>query len=629
MFTDLEGYTSLAHANESGALALLEEQDAIVRPLLVAHHGRKIKSMGDGLLLEFPNARDAVECAVGLQRSAHDHNARTGAERLRIRIGIHLGDVEEQGADILGDAVNVASRIEPLAEAGGVCFSTQVFDQVHNKVPYQIERLGPRSLKGVPEPVQVFRVVLPWSSRRGSAPSASAEIPRLAVLPLLNISPDPNDAFFADGLTEELITELSQLKGLQVIARTSVASYRASPKTIQQVGDELGVNWVIEGSVRKAGNSLRITAQLIDVATQGHAWASTYDRRLDDVFAVQSEVAKHIAETLQIKLGASEHRRLEQSPLLIPESYLAYLKGRTLLSSRWSEENLRGAKREFERALSTDPNNARAHSGLADAIRFLGWNRYEGPKADWERASRAEALRAIELDPELAEAHCTLGIIRWDEFDYKEAEAELRRALALNPSYALAHEIYSALLQDDARADEAVRELGLAEKLDPHSLHILSARVRLFVYLRRLEEAESIVQRIAELAPDSPDHHQAIGFCWIGRSDYSRALEEFQRTRVPSRLPFLVASMYALLGERDKARELLDEAQRKNTGAAVPTGRAQVLALLGDFDEAFRVLFQAVEDRSIALQELRLDPLFEPLRRDPRFRQLLEKVNLA
>jgi adenylate cyclase len=331
MFTDMVGFTARAQADEAAALGLRQEQEELIRPVLASHQGHEVKSTGDGLLVEFGSALKAIECAIGIQRRLHERNAKGGATRIDLRIGIHLGDVEQHGGDIFGDAVNIASRIEAIAEPGGICLSSAVYEQVRNKIPDTLVKLPPRSMKGVQRPMDLYRVVLPWTVREPL--SASPGPARLAVLPFSNISPDPSDEYFADGLTEELITVLSQLKELRVIARTSVMPYKSTSKGIAQIGAELGVATVLEGSVRKAGDQLRITVQLIDVATQEHTWANTFDRKLDKIFAVQSEIAKLIAKQLKVNVRAAEQARLEARPPIRPDSYLAYLKGRSLMRS--------------------------------------------------------------------------------------------------------------------------------------------------------------------------------------------------------------------------------------------------------------------------------------------------------
>jgi TolB-like protein/tetratricopeptide (TPR) repeat protein len=629
MFTDIAGYTPLAQKDEKAALQLLREQQSLVGPVIGAHRGRQVKSMGDGLLIEFPNALDAVECGVDLQRHVHERNALPGLPQLRLRVGIHLGDVQEVGADIFGDAVNIASRIEPLADPGGVCLSEPVFVQVRNKVPYQLENLGSKTLKGVEEPVAVYRVALPWMVER--PPTQTSPLPRIAVLPFVNISPDPKDEYFADGLTEELITVLSQFQGLQVIARTSVTPYKSTSKPLTQIGAELGVATVLGGSVRKAGNQLRITAQLINVSSQGHLWANTYDRKLDDIFAVQTEVAERIADVLRVKIGKTEEELLGARPTTHPDSYLAYLQGRTLLNAGWSEENFRAAKKQFELAATIDPKNARAFSGLADATTYLGWGGYITSREEWLPASRAYAAHAVELDQNLAEGHCSLGMILWDDWDFTGAERELKRALALNPSYAAAHHSYGGLLFDEGRVDEGSRELELSVVLDPQSRRSLQYYAIQLCVLSQPETARPIIERIRTLAPESADYHYSLGIYYDARSDLPSALREFERAiRLdPEANQVPVAWVRALMGEREAARQILESEKRRTGRPPSRWSLAAVYALIGDFDEAYRILFKAAEEHDLPLQRIRNDPRFEPLRRDPRFAELLKKMNLA
>ena len=630
VFTDVAGYSSLSQADEQAAIGLLREQDRLVRPLLEIHRGRLVKSIGDGLLLEFPNALDAVSYAVDLQRHIRERNARKPPPELRVRIGIHLGDVEEAGPDILGDAVNIASRIEPLAEPGGVCISEPVFVQVRNKVPYQLESLGPKNLKGIHEATHVYRVALPWTTEEPA--TQASPFPRIAVLPFANISPDPKDEYFADGLTEELITVLSQLRELQVIARTSVIPYKSVSKPLAQIGAELGVASVLEGSVRKSGDQLRITAQLIDVSSQGHLWASTYDRKFEDIFTVQTEVAEQIAAVLKIKVGRAEEELLEARPTVHPDSYQAYLRGRALLTSRWSEETFYAAKKQFELAASLDPKNARAFSGLADAVTALGWGDYIASREEWLPASRAYAAHAVELDPNLAEGHCSLGMILWDDWDFVGAERELKRALTLNPSYAYAHHNYAAVLLDEGRVEEAIHELELSVGLDPQSLRTLGYSATHLSALGRPSAAEPIIERIQTLAPDSSDYHFELAWYYYGQSDFHSSLRECERgieldPKESDRVA--VAWLRALMGEREAAREILEAEKHKTGRQPAPWTFAMGYAFLGDLDEAYRIMFKAADEHDLAFQIIRNDPHLEPLRRDSRFVQLLKKMNLA
>ena len=330
MFTDMVGYTALGQRNESLSLALVEEQRKLIRPILARHNGREIKTIGDAFLVEFLSALDAVRCAYDIQRAVREFNISLPEERrVHLRVGVHLGDVVESGGDISGDAVNVASRIEPLAEDGGVCVTRQVYDHVQNKLELKLVSLGVKPLKNVSMPIEVYKMMMPWSVET-SAPSNQPDKKRIAVLPFANMSPDPNDQYFADGITEEIISIVSGISGLSVISRTSVMGYKGTTKKLGEIGRELDVGSILEGSFRKAGNRIRITTQLIDVVGDKHLWAQNYDKNLDDIFAVQSEIAEKVAGELKIRLVESEKRTLEKKPTENIEAYSNFLRGREL-----------------------------------------------------------------------------------------------------------------------------------------------------------------------------------------------------------------------------------------------------------------------------------------------------------
>lgn len=629
MFTDMVGFTVSAQANEAAALKLLRAQEKLVRSVLADHGGQEIKSTGDGFLVEFGSALRATECAIDIQRRVHERNAKSPAGRIELRIGIHLGDIERRRGDIFGDAVNVASRIGPCAAPGEVCISGPVFDQVRNKIPNPLEKLEPRGLKGLQIAVDIYRVVLPWNV----SPTPPAAGPsRIAVLPLANISPDPRDEYFADGLTEELIGALSKVRGLRVIARTSVGQYKSTSKTVSQIAAELGVASVLEGSVRIAGRRLRITLQLIDPATQAHVWANTYDRELDDVFAVQTDIAKQVADALKVEIQREEDARLGARPTVRTDSYLAYLKGRTLLHGR-SEEALRRAKEEFELAVSLDATNAAALSGLSDVIRLTGAIRRKSPLADWDEASRALAERAVALDPSLAEAHTSLGYSLWADYDYTGAETEFRLATSLSPSYPSAHLWYAELLIDQCRYDEALPQLSLAEEADPRSSIILAAHAFLFILLGRLNEARGRLDKLGEVEGRGLLYCDSWADYWIAEADYPQALRELERLAEldPGNPDSIVRAgmCYARMGQTQRARECLKELEGMSPGRRPDSGIAGVYACLDELDPCFVWLERgAFENYDLNVGIWRASPLFEHVRGDPRFEKLLRRMHL-
>jgi adenylate cyclase len=600
--------------------------------MIGSYGGRLVKSTGDGFLAEFPSALQAVECAIAVQERLRSRNALPGIRPIELRIGIHLGDVEQRGADIFGDAVNLAARVQTAADASGIAISQQVLDQVHNKLARSFEKLGPTALKGIQAPVDLYRVALEEPrAARGVAP-AEDDSNRIAVLPFSNISPDPKDTYFSDGLTEEVISVLSQLRSLRVIARSSVEPYKSSPKPIPQVARELGVRWILEGSVRKAGNRLRITTQLIDAPSQEHRWAETYDRELNDVFEVQSEMAKRVAGALEIQLISRETSRLDRRTPPKPESYLEYLQGRAVLRGV-EEANLRSALQHFERAIELDERNAAAHAGLADVHLILGGIYHHLPKEEWRKRSRAHALRAVELDPDLAEAHTSLGMNLQSEDDFARAEEEFRKAIALNPSLAWARVFYADLLADMGKKDAALEEIALARQLDPNSAIIAGEQTTLLVAVGRFDEARKSLQTLGEL-----DSH---GILFTDRqADFALATGDIAGFRasveridglLPGR-PEIVsarAMVEALEGRADRAREMLREAESLPETERPDGGIAGAYAMLGDLDACFRWLEIARVSGRVAARYWRYDPRIAHVRADPRFGELLRRMNLA
>jgi len=637
MFTDLVGYTASAQANEAAALARVQEQTSVLRPLFAAFGGREIKSTGDGFLVEFESALKATECAVQIQRQMQDRNSKPRTSQILLRIGIHVGDVEEAEGDILGDAVNIAARILPLSDPGGVCLSEQTALHVRNQLPVQLERLAPRRLKGVREPFVAYRVVLP--SARREPPVELSALPRLAVLPLANISPDSKDEYFADGLTEELISVLSKIRGLRVIARTSVAQYKGTTKPVAEIGTELGVTSVLEGSVRKAGDQLRISVQLIDVRTEEHRWAESYDRKLENIFAIQAEVAEQTAGALKLEMLGSDRNAVRERPTANIAAYDLYLRG-IQASRRFSpgvaQHMLSGrdATEYFEGAIRQDPRFSAAHSSLANHLLAVGGVTQAGRVAFLK--ARQHVDRALEIDPYSSEAHTARGnLLMQVDFDWPGAEAELRQALDLNPNNSAAHFWYRSLLTVLQRYSEAKDQLDAGFELDP--LWFLAKRqgVTLYALSGDWDEAVRLAEGLVENVRGDPSNELeslsllAWIYAYVGRPlDAERVDRQSRRPSDPdSRLAHAV--FRAWLGKRRGVSESLAAWERKvKTEYWSPMPVVQAYAQLGRIEDALSRLEQDIRNGDSYLWAHYQLPYFDPIRDHPRFVAALEHFHL-
>jgi adenylate cyclase len=630
MYTDMVGYTALGQRDESLSLAIVEAQQKVLGPVLARHSGRVVKTMGDAFLVEFTNALEAARCAYDVQRSVREFNLALSSEkRIHLRVGIHLGDVVEKEGDIFGDAVNVASRIEPLAVDGGVCITQQVYDQVKNKLDVPLVSKGKMNLKNVSEPVEVYRMVMPWE-KEGEGVSRADEH-RIAVLPFVNFSPDPDDEFFADGMTEEIISTVSGISDLSVISRTSVMGYKGTTKRVREIGRELEVGSVLEGSFRKAGNRIRVTTQLIDVAGDKHLWAQSYDRELDDIFKVQDDIAGKIAGALRVRFATAQGPVRKRTESI--EAYTLYLKGRSLWNKRDKEGVLESLKL-FQEAVKIDPDYARAYSGLADAYYIAASNGFM-ERTDGLAKSKEAVTKALELDDALAEAHASLGINLHGDLRYEEALRELRRAIELNPSYASAHHWYSLCLSAMGRIKEGDEEMEKARELDPLSQVITLNVGATNLVNGRLDEAFAIYDKLIENDPTYANAYwaRALYFMYKGMKERALADVEASNKLTPDEEDVNkigLAFLYAWFGEREKALPLIEELIPKVGKSSVPElGIASCYAVLGDTDEFFKWVDKAIAAKRIDLGSLRApNPFYDKMREDPRFPEIFKKLGL-
>ncbi len=451
----------------------------------------------------------------------------------------------------------------------------------------------------------------------------------LAVLPFANLSGDPGQEYFSDGLTEEMITQLSRLQPqrLGVIARTSAMQYKAMGKNAEQIGRELGVDYILEGSFRREGRRVRISAQLVQTRDQTHLWAENYDRDLRDALGLQNEVARNIANAIRLELNAEEQHRLARSAVVDPEAYEAYLKGRYFWNKR-TQEGLRKSKEYFQRAISIDPQYGQAYAGLADAYALLGAG--EGiSRAETMARAREAAIKALELDETLAEAHTSLAFVRMHyDWDWTGAEKEFQRAINLNPGYATAHHWYAYCLNAMGRTDEALQKIRRAEESDPVSVIIKTDVAEILHFARRFDEAIEQARKALEMDPNFVLAHRALSWAFVQKGRYAEAITELQEglRLEPGRADLLayLAYAYAKAGQVGEARRILARLKHDEPYFEL----VAAYAVLGDKDTAFAMLEKTFEQRSGVALFLRTAPEYDPLRSDPRFSNFLQRINL-
>ena len=527
---DVAGYSRLMGADEEGTLERLRaHRRELIDPKIAEHQGRIVKTTGDGVLVEFASPVKAVRCAVEVQHGMVDRNADVPREqRIEFRIGINLGDVVVEDGDIYGDGVNVAARLENIAEPGAVYISRAVRDFVNDQTEVTLEDLGEKPLKNIAKPVRVFRIAAPDQATVGSkeaAPPAVPHKPSIAVLPFTNMSGDAEQEYFSDGMTEDLITDLSKVSGLFVIARNSSFVYKGQSVKVQEIGRDLGVRFVLEGSIRKAGNRVRITAQLIDAGSGGHIWAERFDRELTDIFATQDEVVEKIVAALAVNLTQGEAQRLRRRGTASVEAYETWLRARELLS-RSRREAIVQAKAMYRRAIEIDPNFAAPHAGLSLAT-------ISEYVSDWavdpeEALDEAErwARRALELDDQEPVSHMALGNLMLWRRNHDGALAEFGRMITLDPNFAQGHSATGLALMYAGRSADALEAFAIAKRLDPHSPSIVLHFVaQAHFSLGRSEAAvERLLERIAR-TPATDSSRMLLAACYghLGRTEEARA----------------------------------------------------------------------------------------------------------
>lgn len=607
---DVVTYSRLMDLDETGTHAAWKShRGELIDATITGHEGRTVKLIGDGFLAEFPSVVNAVACAAAIQYGMRERNAGLSRDRrMELRIGINLGDVIVEGDDIYGDGVNVAARLESIAEPGGIVVSGAVRDNVGNRLDLRFEDIGEQRLKNIDRPVRTYTVLLDISSalttvrsEAGSQKTWGVEKPSIVVLPFNNMSGDPEQEYFGDGITEDLITDLSKISSLYVVARNTSFTYKGKPVKAQQVSQDLRVTFILEGSVRKVGSRVRVSAQLVDGRDGGHIWADRYDRDLTDIFAIQDEITRSIIEQLRIKLLPEEKAIISRVPTENVEAYGYYLRGRQFLH-RHSKLYYVLAKRMFVKAIELDPLYARAYAGLADCDSFLFLHYNADVSTD---SILAASARALDLEGGLAEAHASRGLALSLRERYPEAVAEFEQAIAFDPNLFEAHYFYARACFTQGYFEEAARLFQRAAELKPDDYQALLVLTGIHRTLGREQEMKE-----------------------AARDGVARAERDLLLHPGNPRPAYLGAVGLAVLGELDRAKEWAERALVIDPDDGLTKYNvACVCSLVGEHERAIDLLVDLLPNATWERKNwVKYDSDLDPIRSHPRFPEVLERL---
>lgn len=600
MAAEVVGFSRLMEANEEGTIeALRLHRQQIVEPAVAHHDGRIFKLMGDGFLAEFASALEATEAALEIQQGLARRSAGLPQDRaIHMRIGINLGDVMVQGDDFYGDDVNLAARMVAHAPSGGIACSAGIRFQIGSKLDVSFEDLGQKTLRNIARPLHVF-LITPAMSRASEGTAAARQVPQrtsLAVLPFSNMSGDPQQEYFSDGITEDLITDLSNVSELFVLSRNTVFKHKGRAANMADIAGDLGVGYLLHGSVRKAGSKVRVTAQLTEGASGGQVWADRYDRDLTDIFALQDEITKSIVAQLKVKLLPRERKAIEQAPTRNVEAYTYFLRGRGYFH-RGSRTYYNLAKRMFAKAIELDPSYARAFSGLADCDAFL----YMDYSEETAEAVLANSERALALEPQLADAHASRGLALSIVHRFAESDAEFAAALAIDPDLFELHYFQGRSCYAQGRLDDTARHWERAAEVKPEDYQTLILLNQVYTSLRREADAVRCALRGVE-----------------------RAEREFERNPENPRPAYFMATALAKLKDKKRA-----EQWAKTALAIAPDDYLTLYNIAcyysvgGRPDDAFEVLSKLLPISNADMREWILrDSDFDPLHDDPRWQEI-------
>ena len=666
MFTDIVGYTTMMQQNENKAVAAIKHYNATLEKWVAHYNGRLLNFYGDGSLCSFSSATDAVNCSIEIQKELRTDPV------VPLRIGLHIGEVFFEQEKALGDGVNVASRIQSLGQENTILISAEIHDKIKNNPSITTVSLGHFDFKNVSKPLEIFALtndglfvpqrksiqgklqkkksrkknlaigvvllILPAAAfiiYQNLVPGKETALKEksIAVLPFTDMSRNKDQEYFSDGLTEDIITQLAKINSLKVISRTSVMQYKKKSKSIREIGNELGADVVLEGSVQQSGDQVRITAQLINASTDEHLWAESYDRLMKDIFTIQTDIANQIAKALKAKLTVQEKQQIEKKYTENAEAYQLYLRGRYYWNNR-SEESIKKGIEFFKKAIEIDSSYALAYAGLGDSYLMLGVHSIARP-ADCFPAARRFAEKALQLDPSLAEAYATLLDINIHYYwDLDAAENYFRKAVEANPYYASAYHWHSEVLILRKQYEAALQESKTALEIDPYSLIINSQYGKHLSYSGKLSMAVEQLLKTIEYDSTFVLTFWQLGIVYTEMKQFDKALFYLHKAveLAPGNLRILATSGYveAIAGKKEEAKriekELLLMAQKNYVSQ-------QDLALislgLGYEEKALQYLAKAFLEREPWMPFIGLSPLFSSLRGNPEFQALVHKLEIS
>ena len=666
MFTDIVGYTSMMQTNEQKAVAVIKHYNSSLEKLVNQYNGRVLNYYGDGSLCIFPNATDAANCAVDLQKELKNEPA------VPLRVGLHIGEVFFENEKALGDGVNVASRVQSLGQENTILVSGEFYDKIKNNPSLSTVSLGRFDFKNVVTSLEIFavsneglfipqrrkmegklkktqgkkRIIITTSLiilfgaagfliyttffKEKATPGLYDQ--SIAVLPFVDMSQAKDQEYFSDGMSEELLNLLSKIPNLKVISRTSSFSFKGKNDDVRKIGKTLGVENILEGSIRKSGNTIRITAQLIKVQDGRHRWSETYDREMKDVFEIQDEISKMIVDILKIELTGKQVTQVARGFTKNTEAYEDYLKGRYHWNMR-TDDGIKKSIAYFENAIKKDSNYAAAYAGLADT--YLTLYDYELMSIEESTSKAKEAAQhALKINPMLAEAHNSLAHINLHEWKWDSAEKGFQKAIELDPAYVLAHHWYALCLTAIGKSGEAVNQMKKARELDPLSTRINADLGMAYLSAGEFDAAIEQEKKTLELNPKSSGAYWIRGMAYQQKKMFKEAINDYQHALElsPNNPNYLAAlgHVYASSGNASGAKNILDTLVVVNKQEPVsPFFFALVYAGLNDKQKALEWLESSYKEKSGSVRYLKMEPRLQNLRNEPRYTALMKKIGLG